>query len=122
MISVVIPLYNKEMSIGRTIQSVLNQSYRDFELIIVNDGSTDDSGRIAEKQAKNDARIKVIHQSNQGVSVARNTGFTHAIGEFITFIDSDDWIEKDYLTALTEHIVQNSSDLYVSGIIQDFKD
>ena len=122
MVSIIVPVYNVETYLDECIQSIVSQTYKHWECILIDDGSTDQSGTICNTWAEKDARIKVIHQSNQGVSVARNTGFTHAIGEFITFIDSDDWIEKDYLTALTEHIVQNSSDLYVSGIIQDFKD
>ena len=95
MISVVIPLYNKELSIERTIQSVLNQSYRDYELVVVNDGSTDCSLDVVERMK--DERIKVISQANAGVSAARNAGILAAAGEYVAFLDGDDLWESNYL-------------------------
>ncbi|WP_304323133.1 glycosyltransferase family 2 protein [Phocaeicola plebeius] len=93
MISVVIPLYNKETSIKRTITSVLNQTYKDFELVVVNDGSTDNSLSIVTEMAMIDKRIKLINQENQGVSVARNNGVKESIYPYIAFLDGDDeWI------------------------------
>lgn len=95
MISVVIPLYNKETSICHTLQTVLNQSYQEFEIVIVNDGSTDRSVEEAEKVK--DSRIRLIHQANAGVSAARNKGIAEAKGEYIAFLDADDEWNKDYL-------------------------
>lgn len=95
--SVIVPVYNVENSIERCIESVLMQTFCDFELILIDDGSYDDSGIICEKYAQKDARIKVIHQKNQGVSKARNAGLDRAKGEYIIFIDSDDFVEKNYL-------------------------
>ena len=95
MISVVVPLYNKESSVCQTLQTVLNQSYQDFEIVIVNDGSTDRSVEEAEKVK--DSRIRIIHQSNAGVSAARNKGIEEAKGEYIAFLDADDEWEPDYL-------------------------
>lgn len=95
MFSVVIPLYNKELSIANTIQSVLDQTFQDFEIVVVNDGSTDRSAEIVEQI--NDPRIRLIHQKNQGVSAARNTGIREAKHEWIAFLDGDDLWEKEHL-------------------------
>jgi|26BtaG_2_1085354.scaffolds.fasta_scaffold02219_4 glycosyltransferase involved in cell wall biosynthesis len=93
MFSIVIPLYNKELSIRNTIQSVLNQTHQDFEIIVVNDGSTDNSVCAVEKI--NDARTRIINQTNQGVSSARNRGITEARFEWVAFLDGDDlWLEN----------------------------
>ena len=98
MTSVVIPLYNKERSIEKTIQSVLNQSYSDFELIVVDDGSTDRSLDVVEQMNElTKERIRIIHQNNGGVSCARNTGILAAKGEFVAFLDGDDLWGKDFL-------------------------
>lgn len=95
MISVVIPLYNKEQSIASTLQTVLKQTYQDFEIVIVNDGSTDHS--VEEVAKVLDLRIHLIHQSNAGVSAARNRGIEEAKGEYIAFLDADDVWKPDYL-------------------------
>lgn len=95
MISVVIPLYNKEQSIASTLQTVLKQTYQDFEIVIVNDGSTDYS--VEEVAKVLDPRIRLIHQSNAGVSAARNRGIEEARGEYIAFLDADDIWKPDYL-------------------------
>ena len=96
-LSIIIPVYNAEKYISACIDSVLMQSFRDFELILINDGSQDNSGSICDSYSVKDNRIKVIHQGNKGVSEARNTGIDISSGEFITFIDSDDYIEPQYL-------------------------
>lgn len=95
MISVVIPLYNKEKQIAKTLQTVLNQSYQDFEIVIVNDGSTDNS--VAEVAKFTDPRIRLINQHNAGVSAARNRGIEEAKGEFIALLDADDEWDTEYL-------------------------
>ena len=103
MISVVIPLYNKESQINQTIQSVLRQSFQDFEIVVVDDGSTDNS--VSEVQRFDDPRIRTISQTNAGVSAARNHGIAEAKGEFIALLDGDDVWKTDYLatqSALTE--------------------
>lgn len=97
MVSIVIPLYNKERSIERTIQSVLNQSYGDFELVVVNDGSTDRSLDDVERLAMSDERIRIITQPNGGVCSARNRGIQEAKGEYIALLDADDQWNKEYL-------------------------
>ena len=119
MISVVVPLYNKESSVSQTLQTVLNQSYQDFEIVIVNDGSTDRSVEEAEKVKDN--RIRIIHQSNSGVSAARNKGIVEAKGEYIAFLDADDEWDKDYL--LTQYtLTQKYPECIVFACNYEFKD
>ena len=93
-ISVVVPVYNCEKYIERAIESVIKQTYDNWELIIVNDGSKDSSLQIAQKFAGKDARIKVIDRENRGVSVARNIGIDEASGDLLMFLDADDWFEE----------------------------
>lgn len=100
LVSVIIPAYNVEKYLGACIESVILQSYKNLEIIIVDDGSPDTSGKIADSYALKDARIKVIHKENNGVAAARNTGFDLSKGEFVTYIDSDDWVSKDYISHL----------------------
>lgn len=108
MFSVVIPLYNKELSIRNTLQSVLDQTFTDFEIVIVNDGSTDSSVAIVEEFIN--PRIRLIHQENQGVSAARNRGITEATYEWVAFLDADDlWLE-DHLSTLADMIDQYSEE------------
>lgn len=103
MFSVVIPLYNKESTIKKTIQSVLSQTYINFELIIVDDGSTDNSLQVV--SAFEDARITIIKQCNEGVSTARNNGILSCKREYIAFLDADDWWENDYLEKMKQLII-----------------
>lgn len=101
-VSVIVPIYNVEKYLGRCVDSILNQNFKDFELILVNDGSTDSSGKICEQYKDVDQRIKVIYKENGGLSDARNFGIDIATGEYFTFIDSDDYIGENYLKYLVE--------------------
>lgn len=107
LISIIVPVYCAEDYLNYCIDSILAQSYKNFELILVNDGSTDKSGTICDEYAKKDGRIKVIYKENGGVSSARNTGVENASGEYILFIDSDDYVDENYckafMQAKTEH-------------------
>ena len=94
-VSVIVPIYNKEKVLKRNVHTILNQTLKDIEIILINDGSTDRSGQICEDIQRNDKRVKVMHQPNKGVSVARNTGISVATGDYIGFVDPDDWIELD---------------------------
>lgn len=109
------PAYNAEKTIGRAIESVLNQTVSYIELLIVNDGSTDKTYEIAGQYK--DPRITLINQSNKGLSGARNTGLERVKGDYVAFIDSDDWYEKDYVERLMSSIVTNHSQLVVCGMI-----
>ena len=120
MISVIIPLYNTGRYIGECLDSILAQSYGDYECIVVDDGSTDDGGRIADSFALRDSRFKIYHTDNRGVSAARNLGLEKARGEFVVFVDSDDTVENSYLASLINNY-EKDIDLVVSGI-RRFKD
>lgn len=100
LVSVIIPVYNVEKYIDKCINSVLNQSYRNIEIILIDDGSTDSSGEICEEYAQKDNRIIVIHKQNEGVSTARNTGMSIAKGDYICFSDADDYLMPDYVEYL----------------------
>lgn len=95
-ISVIVPVYNVEQYLPRCIDSILAQTFTDFELLLIDDGSQDESGRICDEYAKKDKRIRVFHSANNGASAARNIGLNYAKGKYISFIDSDDWIEPTY--------------------------
>jgi glycosyltransferase involved in cell wall biosynthesis len=114
-VSVVIPVYNVEKYLDETIQSVLDQELQDFEIILVNDGSSDSSAEICRKYASLDARIYFFDQENSGVSVARNNGLIHASGEYVYFLDSDDTIERTFLSASLAIAKQQNFDLLILG-------
>lgn len=113
MISVILPVYNVEKYIDACLEALLQQTLEDFELIIVNDGSTDRSGEICQEWSKKDTRIRLIHQENMGLSEARNSGLRVAEGEYIVFIDSDDTVEQHFLQVLYENIVQNNAQVSI---------
>ena len=116
MISVIIPVFNVETYVKECIESVIQQTYVDLEVIIIDDGSTDNSGKICDQYAEFDRRIKVIHQKNQGLSAARNQGLDIAKGDYIVFVDSDDYIEKDMIERLYKALVVNNADLVICNI------
>lgn len=113
MISIIVPVYNVEKYLDRCVQSILIQSFKRFELILVNDGSTDNSFEICQKYRKKDSRVILISQENKGLSAARNTGLNNAHGDYICFIDSDDFIEKDYLKLLLNNLKSNNADISI---------
>ena len=114
-ISVVVPVYNVEKYLNQCIDSILGQSFSDFELIIVNDGSTDDSGSICDQYAMADPRVRVIHTENRGVVTARRTGVNMARGEYTVFVDSDDWLDLDFYRCLIEGGEGMNADILISG-------
>lgn len=115
LISIIIPVYNVEEFIDKCIKSVINQTYKDLEIILVDDGSPDNCGNICDKYAKEDQRIKVIHKENGGLSDARNIGIHNATGKYITFIDSDDYVELDYIEYLYGLIQKYNVDISFCG-------
>ena len=110
-ISVVVPIYNVEPYLRRCVDSLLQQSYSDFELILVDDGSPDNCGAICDDYAATDPRVQVVHKANGGLSDARNAGLTIAQGEYIAFVDSDDWVSKDYLERLLAALLDTGADI-----------
>ena len=115
MVSIVIPVFNVEIYISKCLDSCLSQTYKNIEIILINDGSLDKSGMILEEYSQKDSRIKVIHQSNKGVVVAREKGIQIAKGDYITFVDGDDYIEKDYIEKLITKCKNNLCDIVVCG-------
>lgn len=115
MISVLMLTYNREGLVGRAIESMLNQTYSDFEFIIVDNGSSDNSGKIAEEYAERDGRIRVIHREKGTISAGRNTALDAAKGDYIAFIDDDDYAEADYLEFLLDLITETNSDMAICG-------
>lgn len=110
-ISVIVPVYNVEQYLKECVDSILNQTFRDFELILVDDGSTDKSGMICDAYANEDPRIIVFHQQNAGAAAARNRGLDVARGEYIAFVDSDDAINNTYLQKLLCSIMEKQADV-----------
>ena len=114
LISVIVPVYNVEPYLRKCLDSILNQTYRNLEIIIVDDGSTDDSGKICDEY--HDSRIQVFHTENRGLSAARNLGLDHAAGQYIGFVDSDDWIEPDMYEVLLNKALETGADVVECGV------
>ena len=121
LVSVIIPVYNADKYLAECIESVKNQTYKNLEILLINDGSKDKSGEICEQYAKNDARIRVIHKQNQGVSSARNDGISLSTGQYLTFIDSDDIVDENYVLSMYKKSVDTNADITLcrySNLIQ----
>lgn len=114
LISLIIPCYNAESTISKCLESVISQSYKNLEIIIINDGSTDKTSAIVNQFQDKDSRIIIINQENSGVSKARNEGIKTASGKYICFVDSDDWVEKDYCSILHQTLVENNADISIA--------
>lgn len=115
-LSIIVPVYKVEKYLPRCIDSILAQTFGDFELILIDDGSPDGCGRICDEYARKDKRIVVIHQKNMGVSAARNAGLDIARGRYIGFVDSDDWIEPQMYEVMMDAIRENGADMAVCGV------
>lgn len=120
LISVIVPVYNVENYLRKCLDSIINQNYKKLEIILIDDGSTDDSGKICDEYADKDNRIKVIHNENQGVSHSRNCGLDIAKGGYILFIDSDDTVKNNYVFEMVKEVRAKDYDLIVSNIIDIF--
>lgn len=118
-IAVIVPVYKAEKYISGCIESILNQTLENFELLLVDDGSPDGSGRICDEYARKDGRITVVHKKNEGVSGARNTGIEMAKADWVCFVDSDDWVEDRYLEIFDE--CKNENSVVMQGILYDFE-
>ena len=121
--SVIVPVYNMEEYLDRCLNSILGQSYRDFELILVDDGSADNCPKICDSYAEQDARIKVIHKQNGGLVSARNTGIDAASGQYVLWVDADDWIEEETLqTIYSDAVLPHNPDAVIYGAQHVFDD
>lgn len=119
LISVILPIYKVEKYLKKCIESILTQTYKNLDIILVDDGSPDKCGEIIEEFRKKDKRIRTIHQNNGGLSAARNNGIKIANGKYIVCIDSDDWIEKDMIEVLYKNIVNTNSDISICEFIEE---
>lgn len=122
MVTVIIPIYNVEKYLSKCLESVINQTYRDLEIILIDDGSTDNSGKICDRYDQKDDRIKVVHQTNGGLSAARNTGIDIATGQYITFIDSDDYVTENYIEILVKAAQTYNADLVSTTLVKVYPD
>lgn len=117
-VSVIIPAYNCERYLEQCVQSVLAQTYSNIEVIIVNDGSTDSTGKVAELLKEQDNRIRVLHKSNSGEGPTRNIGLDLAVGDYILFVDADDWIDPNHIKDLHQSLIDTGSDIAVTNLSQ----
>lgn len=115
IISVIVPVYKVEKYLEKCADSIINQTYKNLEIILVDDGSPDNCGKICDEYANKDKRIKVIHKKNEGVSVARNCGIENSHGKWISFVDADDYIEENYFEILLSEIQKDSADFIMCG-------
>lgn len=114
-VSIIVPIYNVEKYLKRCLDSLVNQTLNDIEIICINDGSTDGSLEILNEYGRRDDRIVIINQENSGLSATRNKGIDIAKGQFIGFVDSDDWVSKDYFEKLYNSAIQNEAEIAVGG-------
>lgn len=115
-LSIIVPVYNVESHLPKCLESILNQTFRDFEVILIDDGSTDNSGVICDEYCKNDYRFKVVHQLNKGVSSARNVGLEIAEGKYLGFVDADDWIEPTMYEKMISIAKMKEYDVVICGL------
>lgn len=118
-ISVIVPVYNVEKYLIRCVDSILGQTYKNLEIILVNDGSTDESGKMCDRYAKENENIKVVHRKNGGLAAARNSGLDIATGDYIAFVDSDDWIDSDMYEWMLSLATENNADIVRCGYYID---
>lgn len=119
-VSIVVAAYNVERFLARCIDSLLAQTESSLEVLLVNDGSSDGTSTLADSYAVSDARVRVVHRQNGGLSVARNTGLSAARGEYVCFIDADDWVEPDMVKSMVTYLENSSSDVVIAGFTADF--
>ena len=121
LISIIVPVYNVSRYLKQCIDSLLKQTYENIEILLIDDGSTDDSGKICDNFAEIDSRIRVIHQRNQGVSVARNEGLRQASGSWIMFVDSDDWVEQEICKTLLDRALKCNCDICGCDLLKEIE-
>ena len=114
-VSIIVPIYKVEKELDRCVRSLLGQTYKNIEIILINDGSPDSCPQLCEKYARKDRRIKVVHKENGGLSSARNRGLEVAEGQYISFVDGDDWVEPDFIEALINNLKREKADISIIG-------
>ncbi len=117
LVSFIVPVYNLEVYVDRCLDSIRNQTYKDIEIIVIDDGSSDTTAEKVAQKASEDARIRLVRQENAGVSMARNTGLELAQGEYVAFVDGDDWIEPDMLENMLGKLIENNADIAKCGFV-----
>ena len=122
VISVIVPIYRVEEYLNQCIESIVNQTYQNLQIILVDDGSPDRCGEMCEEWARRDKRIEVLHKKNGGLSDARNAGLAIATGDCIAFVDSDDWIEPTMYEAMLSVLAKENADLVACGIVDSYPD
>lgn len=122
LVSIIIPVYNVETYLPKCLASIISQTYKSIEIVLINDGSTDSSLSICERYAECDHRIKLINQSNQGLSAARNAGLSAMKGEYFTFVDSDDYVDERYIESMMKSILMYKRDIVLAGITYEWPD
>ena len=120
-ISIIVPAYNVQKYIKQCLESIINQTYKNLEIIVVNDGSKDKTLDIIESIAKDDPRIIVINQENQGVSATRNNALKGVDGDFVMFVDSDDWLDLDTCEVLIKEAVEENADIVMCGYVREYE-
>lgn len=121
LISVIVPIYNVEKYLQKCVDSIINQTYKNLEIILVDDGSPDNCPQMCDDYAKKDSRIKVVHKENGGLSDARNAGMKVATGEYVSFIDSDDYISLDFYETLLQTMIDNDSDIVECSVVKFYE-
>ena len=119
LVSVVVPVYNSESFLDQCIQSIVNQSYKNIEVILVNDGSTDTSGAMCDKYASIDSRVKVIHKKNGGLVTSRKEGIKLSTGDYILYVDGDDWIEVDLVKDYIQQVSKFNADVVIASHMEN---
>ena len=122
LVSVIVPVYKVGKYLDKCVESIVGQTYKNLEIILVDDGSPDNCPAMCDKRAERDSRIKVIHKQNGGVSSARNVGIDAAQGEFIGFVDSDDWLEPDMYDCIVKNALEYNADISRCGYFVDWSD
>lgn len=121
MLSVIVSVYNEEKYLPKCLESIMNQKYQHLEILLIDDGSTDRSGQICDRYSEKDSRIKVLHKENEGLVRSRKTGLSVAKGDYIAFVDGDDWIDTDMYSEMMEIITESKADFVSSGFIHEYK-
>ena len=120
MISVIVPVYDVALYLRQCVYSIMNQSYADLEILLIDDGSPDQCGEICDEYVKQDNRVRVFHTDNRGLSAARNLGIRESNGNYIAFIDSDDWIEPDMYECLLRRAEETGADVVECGVYREY--